>query len=51
MLKTTAHSSLLAERLGRSEIFGDLSLVDRLAIAELCSEETYDEGEPLLVEG
>jgi len=51
MLKTTAHSSLLAERLSRSEIFGDICLEDRLAIAELCSEETYDEGEPLLIEG
>jgi signal transduction histidine kinase len=50
MLNTTAHSSLLAERLGRSKIFGDLSLVDRLAIAELCTEETYDEGESLLIE-
>jgi signal transduction histidine kinase len=51
MLKTTAHSSLLAERLRRSEVFGAICLADCLEIAEMCSEETYDEGESILVEG
>lgn len=51
MLKMNAHSSLLAERLSRSEIFGDICLDDCLAIAELSIDETYDEGESLLIEG
>ena len=51
MLKTTAHTSLLADRLGRSELFGDICLEDRLAIAELCHEQTLAEGDLLLVEG
>lgn len=51
MLNTAAHSSLLAERLSRSEIFSDICLDDCLAIAELSSDETYDEGESLLIEG
>jgi signal transduction histidine kinase len=51
MVRTTSHSSLLSERLGRSEIFGDLCQDDLLAIAELCGEETYDEGESILIEG
>ena len=50
MIKTNAHSSLLAERLSRSEIFSDICLEDRLAIAKLSIEETYDEGESLLIE-
>jgi signal transduction histidine kinase len=41
----------MAERLSRSEIFGDLCEEDLLAIAGLCSEEIYDEGEALLIEG
>jgi len=51
MLKMNAHSSLLAERLSRSEIFGDICLDDCLAIAEFSIDETYDEGESLLIEG
>ena len=51
MLKTDAHSSLMADRLGRSEIFGDICLEDRLAIAAFTSEQTHDEGELLLIEG
>ena len=48
--RTTLSSSIIAERLGRSEIFGDLCEADLLAIAEFCREETYDEGNPVLVE-
>ena len=48
--RTTLPSSIIAERLGRSEIFGDLCEADLLAIAEFCREETYDEGNPVLVE-
>ena len=51
MLKTGALSSLIAERLSRSEIFGNICMEDCLAIAEMCTEETYDEGETLLTEG
>jgi signal transduction histidine kinase len=42
--------SIIAERLGRSELFGDLSKVDLAAIAEFCREEIYHEGEIVLVE-
>lgn len=48
--RTKLSSSIIAERLGRSEIFGDLCEADLLAIAEFCREETYDEGNPVLVE-
>ncbi len=47
---TTLSSSIIAERLSRSEIFGELSEADLLVIAEFCREETYDEGNPVLVE-
>lgn len=43
--------SITAERLGHADIFSDLSEADLLAIAELCREETYREGDTLLVEG
>ena len=42
--------TIVAERLGRSEIFADLCEADLLAIAGFCTEETYDEGQALLVE-
>ena len=48
MLTTLA---VTAERLGRTEIFGDLSNVDRLAIAEFCQEATYQDGESVMIEG
>ena len=52
MLEVTSPStSIMAERLGRSEIFADLCESELLAIAEFCREETYDEGQALLVEG
>jgi signal transduction histidine kinase len=41
----------MAERLGRSAIFGDLCPDDLLAISAFSNEEFYDEGEALLVEG
>ncbi len=52
MQETAIHSSsIVAERLGRSEIFTGLCQDNLLAIAEFCQEETYDEGQALLVEG
>lgn len=52
MQETAIHSSsIVAERLGRSEIFMGLCQDNLLAIAEFCQEETYDEGQALLVEG
>lgn len=52
MLEATSLStSILAERLGRSEVFSDLCETDLLAIAEFGHEETFDEGQALLVEG
>lgn len=52
-MSEAAHSSLsiTAERLRRSEIFGDLTDADLVAIAEFCSEESYREGDLVLVEG
>ena len=47
---TILSSSIIAERLGRSEIFRELSTADLLAIAEFCREETYDDGNPVLEE-
>ncbi len=44
-------TSIIAERLGRSEVFGDLCEEELLAIVELCREENYDEDQSLLVEG
>jgi signal transduction histidine kinase len=41
---------VMAERLGRSELFSGLSTADRVAIAQFCTEETYGEGEAILVE-
>ncbi len=43
-------ASILAERLGHSEIFADLDVADLLAIAEFGREATYDEGQALLIE-
>src|SRR5512139_759650 len=43
--------SIRAERLRRSEIFGDLADADLLAIAEFCTEERCEEGEAVLSEG
>lgn len=43
--------SVTAERLRRSEIFGDLTDADLVTIAKFCSEESYREGDLVLVEG
>jgi len=43
--------SVTAERLRRSEIFGNLADADRVAMAEFCREETHQEGEVVLAEG
>jgi len=43
--------SVTAERLRRSEIFGDLSDEDLAAIAEFCLEQTRRDGDFVLVEG
>jgi signal transduction histidine kinase len=43
--------SVTAERLRRSEIFGDLADVDLIAVAEFCREEAYPEGSTVLAEG
>ena len=44
-------SSIIAERLKRSEIFSDLCQEELLSIASFCTEATYDEGIAILVEG
>src|SRR3990170_4760390 len=43
--------SVTAERLRRSEIFGNLADADLVAMAEFCREETHQEGEVVLAEG
>jgi signal transduction histidine kinase len=43
--------SIMAERLGRAELFSGLCQSDLLAIAAFCREEQYDEGQVLLAEG
>jgi signal transduction histidine kinase len=47
----TSLVSILAERLRQAEIFDALSESDLLAIAEFCREETFVEGDVVLVEG
>ncbi|MGW8317676.1 MAG: ATP-binding protein [Candidatus Promineifilaceae bacterium] len=52
MLKEKDFSAtIIAERLKRSEIFSSLDEEDLLAIAAFCFEETFDEGQAILVEG
>jgi signal transduction histidine kinase len=52
MLEATAPpGAILAERLGRSEVFASLSEADLMAITAFCYEEAYDEDQALLVEG
>jgi signal transduction histidine kinase len=48
--KGTNALSIIAECLGRSEIFGDLSDADLTAIAAFCREEVYREGDSVLAE-
>ena len=47
----TSALSVMAQRLGRSEIFVDLERGDLIAIAEFSAERTYQEGDSVLVEG
>lgn len=49
-MTTPAKLSLFAERLLKAEIFRNLGRADLLAIAEYCSEETYQDGQTVLVE-
>jgi signal transduction histidine kinase len=51
MIAELPTQSIMADRLGRSEIFSDLPNTDLLAIAEFCHEHSYGEGEVVLVEG
>jgi signal transduction histidine kinase len=43
--------AIIVERLARSDIFGDLAQDELAAIAQFCSERTYDEGQAVLIEG
>ena len=45
-----APATLTAERLRKSEIFGDLTDEDLLAIAQFCHEENYQDGDVVLTE-
>lgn len=47
----TSALSVMAQRLGRSEIFVDLERGDLMAIAEFSAEMTYQEGASVLIEG
>ncbi len=47
---TSLSPSIIAGRLGRSEIFGDLAEPHLLAIAAFCHEETFHEGTVVLAE-
>jgi CRP-like cAMP-binding protein len=52
MFEVPARSlSITAERLRRSEIFNELCDEDLIAIAEFCREQTFQDGEFVLVEG
>lgn len=46
----SAKFAVFAERLSRTEIFQELSFTELLDIAEFCHEETYREGDVVLVE-
>ncbi len=43
--------NIIAERLGRAEVFSDLPLADLISIAEFCQEEHFREGDVVLFEG
>lgn len=52
MPEATATSiNIMAERLGRAELFKEIGQSDLLAIAAFCREEQYDDGQLLLAEG
>lgn len=48
--QTSLSDSIVAERLRHSEVFANLPEADLMAIAAFCYEETFDEGEALLLE-
>ncbi|HDD55335.1 MAG TPA: cyclic nucleotide-binding domain-containing protein [Chloroflexi bacterium] len=47
----TASLSVIAERLGKSEVFQSLPEKDLLEIAEFCHEDVYQDGQEVFVEG
>lgn len=47
----TTSLSVIAERLGKSEVFQTLPEKDLLAIADFCHEEVYQDGQEVFVEG
>lgn len=51
MEEMTASLSLIAERLGKSEVFQSLTEKDLLEIANFCHEEVYQDGQEVFVEG
>ena len=51
MEEVKASLAVIAERLGKSEVFQVLSEDDLLEIAKLCSEETYQDGQVVFIEG
>ncbi len=46
-----ASCTLMAERLGKSQVFQGLPEADLLEIAKFCSEEVYQDGQTIFVEG
>lgn len=51
MEKMSASLSVIAERLGKSEVFQSLPEKDLLEIARLCQEEVYQDGQEIFTEG
>lgn len=49
--KPATPTSIIVERLSRSDLFFDLEVMDLVAISEFCNEENFHEGEMILVEG
>ncbi|MFL7814055.1 MAG: ATP-binding protein [Anaerolineales bacterium] len=51
MEEINASCTLMAERLGKSQVFQGLPEADLLEIAKFCSEEVYQDGQTIFVEG
>ena len=51
MEEMTASLSVIAERLGKSEVFQSLTEKDLLEIAKFCHEDVYQDGQEVFVEG
>ena len=51
MEEMTASLSVIAERLGKSEVFQSLTEKDLLEIAKFCHEDIYQDGQEVFVEG